>query len=224
MKRFIIFYIFILMVSILINNAFAAPVLDQYNTPPTFGFNTTISNQYTAAQSFTVGIPGILDSIELPIYKGPTPPNGTDSLLVDIWSGPPKDSGIPLTSLLINYDLIPDYSPGTYTYFHIDLSSYGLGVSIGDELSIALDVHQGRLDPVPHTFYQWYLNLDTNPYPRGAAYGRIFYNGSGLWVIAENVDLGFKTYVDPVPEPTTILLLGSGLIGLAGYARKRFKK
>jgi hypothetical protein len=44
-------------------------------------------------------------------------------------------------------------------------------------------------------------------------------NGS-LWFTMDDV-----TYNAVVPEPTTMLLLGSGLIGLAGYGRKKlFKK
>jgi hypothetical protein len=40
--------------------------------------------------------------------------------------------------------------------------------------------------------------------------------GIGAWVVTENVA--------PVPEPGTIVLMGVGLAGLAGFGRRRFKK
>jgi hypothetical protein len=35
---------------------------------------------------------------------------------------------------------------------------------------------------------------------------------------------GVTNNFSEVPEPATMLLLGSGLVGLAGFARRRFKK
>ena len=48
------------------------------------------------------------------------------------------------------------------------------------------------------------------------------YPGYYQWEGIDNVT--FNSSSSPVPEPTTLLLLGSGLIGLAGYGRKRFLK
>jgi len=54
-------------------------------------------------------------------------------------------------------------------------------------------------------------------------------NGIGEYFVADIISgqTGYTGLVDassPVPEPTTMLLFGAGLIGLAGFGRKKFKK
>lgn len=45
----------------------------------------------------------------------------------------------------------------------------------------------------------------------------------GTPILHNNVQ-GQVASVTPVPEAGTMILLGTGLIGLAGYGRKRFRK
>jgi hypothetical protein len=43
-------------------------------------------------------------------------------------------------------------------------------------------------------------------------------------VIVQDSDSATVNVNNPVPEPTTMLLFGAGLVGLAGFGRKKFKK
>jgi PEP-CTERM motif-containing protein len=38
------------------------------------------------------------------------------------------------------------------------------------------------------------------------------------------IQIGVGTEASPVPEPTTLVLLGAGLVGLVGVGRKKFFK
>ncbi len=55
-----------------------------------------------------------------------------------------------------------------------------------------------------------------------ARWGDFYFNSATL--TAEGTDPGASPVPEHTPEPGTLLLMGTGLLGLVGYSRKRFSK
>lgn len=194
----------------------SAPILDQQYTPESgyaFMYAELVDN-YVRAQTFTVGLSGLLSGFE--VYLSTPGSDGT--LTFKIY---PTISGVPdlvsasLAEATINISDLPDY-PNDPIFYSGDLSGSGLMVSPGEVYALVVQgsgqaTWRGEFDDgsgfvLPH-------------YAGGAAYGPTFTQTIGPL----GGDLGFRTYVDTasIPEPTSMLLLGLGLIGLAGV--RRFK-
>jgi len=69
----------------------------------------------------------------------------------------------------------------------------------------------------PYWFDFNYENIDTVWFRPGDSGTNAGLGGYGHHIVIDNID------VTPIPEPATLFLLGSGLIGLAGIGRRKFK-
>ncbi len=113
------------------------------------------------------------------------------------WTGM---TGEDWTSSLVN----PDYAVAT-------------GPAI-NSMQMALSFSSGSSVPLQFDFLGWYGDVVVDP-------ARATWNGSGWSIASIQVDpASYNRSSEPVPEPGTMMLLGAGLIGLASYGRKFFRR
>lgn len=173
-------------------SAHANSILDQNNPPNNVGLNDQLEWQ----QQITVGLGGILSGITLYTQSG------VDTDLVRIGVGP-----APFTGSWAFQTTVGIGSGGTF----IDTSSANIALNPGDFFTIDVSGGPGCCN----------LFGSTTPYSGGDLFLDI--NGQFTdYTQLFGYSMAFQTFMNTeVPEPGTLVFMGTGVLGVAGLLRRK---
>lgn len=169
------------------------------------------------AQTFTVGITGELDRLDLQVGSGPERP--IHPLTVEILKTNP-DGTPDFSTSLVSITFTPSISlvPLRPSLLRVDFLDQQLSVHAGDVLAIGLS--SNAYDIGGRYFWAGRERLAAESYLAGDLYTLHTFDYVGLQNRGPT-DCGFRTYVRPIPEPSTLTLTWAGVFAAGAVLRRR---
>ena len=203
MKKFLMILCAVMLVFGMVGTAMATPVtFDVEGSPDSY---VSFTSTHTGIFGF-----GTDTSISATLADLDTVPDFTlndgDSKIIDFFTFEVEGNGIGFFDLdaNLNFDTPPLDAGGPGSGGWGAIGSYSGGIFLWDDSTQDFTLADGNV--VEIAMEDGFALGEGNEV---TVHATITNNGGG---------------VAPVPEPSTILLLGLGLIGMAGYGRKRFSK
>jgi hypothetical protein len=183
-----------------------AEVLDYGPWEPNIGEVGGASGSDAYAQSFVAPEENVLIKAGMYLFGGGDDP---PAIRVDVWGadadGKPDD-----TNIVIAGPVYQEYFPRLTL---VTLETEGVVLTPGERYFVMLN---GMIDQESTGYYFSTVSTPEDPYPDG---GYWWTNNMGQsWNTGGASDFGF--YVETLPEPTSILLLGLGGLAAAGSRRR----
>ena len=201
----------------------AAPILDQSQTNDDFVH--FLDPTTTLGQTFTVGIAGVLERIDVQLRKtfpgqGPAPDYDIEMTLQSLSGGLP--SGTVLASATVDGNTLPAAGLAVTPMTMFDISGAGINVSIGDMFAIVLTAQGTGSEPG-----DWNIFVSSGSGPDLYTGGnKLQYGSSGWFATSNSSDWTFQTFVSEgevvaASEPASMAVVAVGLAGLLLVRRRK---